>query len=290
METKNYEVLLKIVETKSFSITAEQLGYTQSSVSHIVKRMEEHLGFQLFNRSRGDVSLTSEGQAFLPSIYELLHAEQKLEQNAAALLGLQKGKLRIGVFTSVSVHLLPEILKEFSKDYPNIQVELEFGDYDEIADALEHGTLDCGFLNVSSSSSLDIIELRHDPLLAVLPLGHPLGRKPSLRFADLVSEPFIMPCGGPKYELGKLISHCESPLNIRYNVPEDYSAIALIKAGLGCSVLPELILTDFKNDVAICKLSDPDAYRVISLGTPSLQKCSLAAKAFLQFVQTNFSA
>ena len=118
METKKLEVFEKIVELSSLTKAAEELGLTQSGVSHILAGLEEELGFPLLRRSRVGTRLTPEGERLMPFIRETVRAQERLDQTAADLRGLAAGTVRVATFTSVAVHWLPGMMQEFQALYP----------------------------------------------------------------------------------------------------------------------------------------------------------------------------
>ena len=132
MNLAKYQALLSVVESGSLTAAAAQLGLTQSAVSHSINSLEEELGFAVIKRSRAGVKLTNEGERLLPAVRGLLNSAEQLSQVTAAIRGLDSGLVRIGTFTSVAVHWLPGVLKEFQRDYPRVEFKLLNGDYNDV--------------------------------------------------------------------------------------------------------------------------------------------------------------
>ena len=132
MDTKKYEVFEKTVELASLTRTAEAMGITQSAVSHILAALEEEFGFPLLTRSRTGAKLTPSGERLLPYIRAILRSQEQLEQEAAEIRGLAAGTIRLATFTSVAVHWLPGMMKEFQQLYPRIDFQLFNGDYHDV--------------------------------------------------------------------------------------------------------------------------------------------------------------
>ena len=120
MDTKKYEVFEKTVELSSLTKAAEELGLTQSGVSHIIAALEEEFGFPLLTRSRTGARLTPEGEKIMPFLRDILRSQEQLDQTAAELRGLSAGTVRIATFTSVAVHWLPGMMQEFQTLYPHV--------------------------------------------------------------------------------------------------------------------------------------------------------------------------
>ncbi len=177
MNISKYLAFVTAVEYGSFTKAAEILNYTQSAVSRMISDLESELNITLLERGKSGIKLTSDGLKIIPYAENLCREYRMLQMQADKLNGLQSGIIRIGTFSSVATHWLPNIIKKFRNDYPNIEYELLLGDYGEIESRLNEGRIDCGFLRAPVKSGLDIKFLEQDRLLAVLPEGHRLCSK-----------------------------------------------------------------------------------------------------------------
>ena len=139
-----YEIFLKVCETGSFSKAAEALNYTQSGISQMMAGLEEELGITLFARGKKGVILTDNGTQLIPYIQEMVNQKDKLRQAAFDINNKVAGKLRIGSFSSVTALRMPDVIRFFKEHYPEVEVEILDGNYDEIRDWIMHGQVDCG--------------------------------------------------------------------------------------------------------------------------------------------------
>ncbi len=114
------------------------------------------------------------------------------------LNGLQSGLIRIGTFSSPSTHWLPNIIREFQKDYPHIDYELLLGDYAEIENWIAEGRVDCGFVCLPTRSEFETIFLDEDPFMVIMPEDHPLASLPVFPVASLCDYPFMLMEKGEK--------------------------------------------------------------------------------------------
>ena len=174
MNIQKYLAFIKTVELGSFTKAAEILNYSQSGISRMIHDLEKEWKVSLLERGRAGVKLTSDGLKLLPYAKNVCLEYEKLQMQIDELNGLQSGLIRIGTFSSVATHWLPNIIKEFQKDYPNIDYELLLGDYTEIEEWILDGRVDCGFLRLPAHPDLDTIFLEQDKLLAILPENHHL--------------------------------------------------------------------------------------------------------------------
>lgn len=132
MNIQKYLAFIKTVEYGSFTKAAEALNYSQSGISRMIHDLEKEWKVSLLERGRAGVKLTSDGLQLLPFVKNVCTDYQRLQIQIDDLNGMQSGLIRIGAFSSVATHWLPNIIAEFQKDYPNIDYELLLGDYSEI--------------------------------------------------------------------------------------------------------------------------------------------------------------
>ena len=121
MNLQKYLSFVKTVEYSSFTRAAEILHYSQSGVSRMIGDLEKDWNMVLLERGKGGVRLTSNGLHMLPYAKELVADYEKMQMQVNALNGMQSGLIRIGTFSSIATHWLPNIIREFQKDYPHIR-------------------------------------------------------------------------------------------------------------------------------------------------------------------------
>ena len=126
MAHSKYEIFLKTAETGNITRTAERLHYTQAGVSHAIAALEKETGFALFLRSSNGVELTENGKRLLPAVQELVNQQRNLEQMIHEINGEVSGTLRVGIFSSVAIHRMPQIMREFQRRHPRVRFELRF--------------------------------------------------------------------------------------------------------------------------------------------------------------------
>ena len=188
----NIQKYMAFVEYGSFTKAAEILNYSQSGISRMINDLEKEWQVVLLERRKTGVRLTSDGMKLLPYAKEVCQKYEILQMQVDDLSGLKSGFIRIGTFSSVATHWLPNIIKAFQKAYPNIEYELRLGNYSEIEEWILEGEVDCGFIRLPSQSQLDTLYLEPDPLLAVLPKGHPMAGCQKFPITAFCQEPFIL--------------------------------------------------------------------------------------------------
>ncbi|WP_307893182.1 LysR family transcriptional regulator [Bacillus swezeyi] len=266
MSLVKFEVLNKVAEVKSFTKAADFLGLTQSAVSHAITSLETEFGFLLVNRNRSGITLTNEGEQLLLPIRKVLHYYEEVQQEAASIVGLTKGLIKVGVFKSVSISWLPEIIKFMQSKYPDIRIELIEGDYYEIEQWLLNGLIDCGFMNISHSNQFDIIPLKKDRLLCVVSDQSNLYNHSTITFEELEKEQFIMPAYGGYHDVKRIFEQNKVKPNIRFELMEESSILSMVAHHIGISILPEMVLQSLSQQLRAIPL-EADSYRSIGLAT-----------------------
>ncbi len=286
MSLVKYEILNKVAEVKSFTKAADALALTQSAVSHAITNLESEFGFLLVNRNRSGITLTTEGETMLLAIRKVLQENEKVHQEAASLLGLAKGTIKIGIFKSVSTKWLPEIIRLMEKNYPEIQIQLKEGDYLEIDQWLLSGEIDCGFINITHSSQFHIISLKKDRLLCVVSDQSALYHQKTVSFEDLEKEPFIMPTYGGYHDIKQLFEEHGIQPDIRFELMDESAILSMVTHHLGISILPEMLLDSIPQELRAIPFQ-VDSYRSIGLATryhlsPAAKKFAETTQAWLQ--------
>jgi len=281
---QKYLALIKTVEYGSFTRAAEALNYSQSGISRMISDLEAEWKIPLLERGRSGVRLTSEGLNIIPYVRNVCNEFQKLQTQVDDIHGLQSGLIRIGTFSSVATHWLPNIIKAFQKRYPNIEYELLLGDYLEIENWIMEGRVDCGFLRLPTVAQLDSIFLEQDKLLVILPENHSLANCDHFPVKALGEEPFMLLEKGGRADISEIFEKFKVAPKVQFTTWDDYAIMSMVESGLGISILPELILKRIPYRIIVKELEVP-AYRTIGLAMKDKESTSLVVKRFLEYIK-----
>ena len=284
MNIQKFMAFVKTVEYGSFTKAGEKLKYSQSAISRMINDLEKEWGVSLLERSRAGVRLTSDGLRLLPYARNVCVDYEKLQSQIKEINGLQSGLIRIGTFSSVATHWLPNIIKEFQKDYPNIDYELLVGEYKEIEEWVAEGRVDCGFTILPVSEELETIFLEEDKLLAVLPEDHPLADCQRFPLKALCDYPFMLLEKTAKAEISEIFDKHNIKPNIHFTTLDDYAIMSIVESGLGISILPQLILKRIPYSIITKELEVP-AYRQIGLALKDSNTASVAVRKFMEYIK-----
>lgn len=228
---------LAVVETGSFTKAAERVHVTQPTLSAGIKKLEDSLGVDLFQRSSRRVFLTEAGTRFVSRaksiLYECNQATLELSSVEAPLV------LRVGVLRTIPAMLVARLLGDFRRHDPAVVVELFEGTEQEIQNRLDDGSTDIG-LTILRSQDGDTIPLLEEDYRLAIAENHPLAEQDVVDGAQLGQDTMIV---RTRCELLSETSRYFTDLNVRprlvYRTQQDERALQMVAAGLGATIIPE---------------------------------------------------
>lgn len=280
---KQYYAFLKVIERGSFTKAAAELGYTQSAISQMIQALEEKMGTTLIYRSRKGITLTPDGEEFLPFITRVANSHAELIEKAKEMQGLANGHIRIGTFTSVSSNWLPSLMQDFKHLYPSVQFHLQQGEYTSIVKYIKEGSVDFGFVNPDAAEDLETVVLKQDNMVAILPENHPLANDSTVTLEDLAKEPFILLEEGELNEPLNAFKKKGLHPNIQYRVIDDYTIMSMVESGLGVSILSEMVMKKVRYRFVI-KEVNPPIIRTIGIAYKNKKTLPIASRYFIDFI------
>lgn len=283
---ERYLALKTIVETGTFTAAAEKLGYTQPALSQNIAALEAELGLVLLNRSRGGAGLSADGEEIYPYVLKLLNAGESLRHKAQEMQGLENSVIRVGAFTSISIYWLPQLMKGFMELYPNVEFKISTGDDRVNEELIKNGEIDFGFVTETPSMDLPHRIICENSLDVVLPVGHPLAGKKTVKIEDLKDEPLINNESGPSSEPLEMFEERGITPNVKYVLENDEAVLSMVEAGLGVSILSEVSIENTSREVLSRRLSPP-LKRVTTIAYRDEKLLPLAARKFIDYIIEN---
>lgn len=281
MDSSKFYALLKAIEYGSLTKAAEELGYTQAGLTHMMNRLEKEIGLNLLHRNKSGVSLTSDGQELLPLIKDFTEKSLALEN---AINNLKKGNdkvLRIAAYASITNHWLPKIISNFKKDFPNVNFELRVGNFDEIFQAIANNEVDFGFTSLQPNLQGEWIQLKKDSLYAILPIDHSdSGEKVHISIFN--NKSFFMPTYGFDYDIINVLNQNGINPLINRTALDDAAVVSMVSHGLGYSILPKLALKGMHGKFT-AKEIEPDSYRELGILIKNKNTLSPTAHKFIAY-------
>ena len=280
-----YEIFLKVAELGNITLAADALNYTQSGVSHAIAAMEREAGCTLFHRSKTGVTLTENGKALLPLLQELVNKQHSLDQAMDALSNRVAGTLRVGSFTSFTATWMALLMQDFTKQFPEVNIELTNGTYRDIENGITGGRLDCGFLSGIENDPLDFTPLFDDPMLVITAPGHALARKKSLPLQDLKKYPLISQFQGADHDVQQIFRTAKLRPKTKFILDDDISVMGMVAQDEGIALIPEMMLQTASFDLVSIPL-DPPQRRTIGLATLPIKETTLLVRTFIAFCKS----
>lgn len=281
MDTIKIKALLTAIKLKSLSKAAEEFSYTPSAFSHMADSLEEELGVKILVRTSKGVELTTEGEKLFDKLNAVLVAEEELFESASLLSGKQKRTLKIASYSSVSEHILPEILMGFRKEFPEVKCSVVVTDY--VEEFLEKGEADIVFTDLAGIKGYELIKLMEEPYLLVTKDDKFLD-KTLVEREELYQYNYI---DIGESQLKDYFDFERFPDIINVETHEFATVLSMIKGGLGVAVLPELAVKDKKEGIKTIKLQ-PNVSRTIGYAVRKGGKCSASVMQFIKYLQKKF--
>jgi DNA-binding transcriptional LysR family regulator len=284
MTLLTYQIFRTVAELGSFRKAADFLGLTPSAISHTISTMENELGFSVLTRNKSGVTLTNYGSNLLPYVNAVLNSDESLQQAVAQFNGLQQGKVKVGCFSSICTNWMPDIIRTFAKDYPGIKIEMFQGTYDDVTYWIKNGVVDFGFLSRSSAGDLQIEPLIEDPLLCVVPKDYEKDpSSPYMTIEEMSHQQFVVQRESTDADVQNYLRQNDLHVQTNYHVVDDLSTIALVAAGFGICITPEMAMHSIPYEVHSYRM-DPPASRIVGIAALRTDLMAPAVRSLYDYI------
>jgi len=294
MELRHLRYFTAVVECKGYREASRRLHIAQPSISEAVSDLEDELGLKLFLRTHRKARLTPEGEIFYADAVRILQQAETAILTAKRAAQGKVGRLSIGFIGSATLSFLPDLIRRYKLEYPNVKLALHDLYPVELDKACDRGEIDIAItrtLSLERSKNLQSRVLLRDPLVAVLPRSRKLKSK-KIRLADLANERFILfhRQGAPGV-FDTIVGACRSQgfsPRVENEQNSMQTILSLVEAEEGVAIVPASTSNLRSNGVRFVRLV-PDLYldliAVWPLGEPSV-----VLRTFLDFLSANADA
>jgi len=270
--------------TGSVSRTAQELGLTQSAVSRSIANLEKAYGLRFFRRDVRPLELTEEGQIAVSHAIEIEKSVFVLGERLEAYRRNKAGSVRIGSFgASASTHLLPELLKDFNKYYPKIELSIQEDPDQDALQALQENRVDVAVIR-DPGENFDTITLTNDRLVALIPENEKLALSENITQTMLADKPFIFSLGGSGPAILKWFDRVDIEPLISHRIHQTFSILAMVRAGLGYSIVSSLSIPKEIEGIKLLPLNPISEFRVVLARKP-IEPRSKAAGLFWDYIE-----
>ena len=308
---QDMKYIYQVYQDGSFSAAAEHLYMSQPALSIAVKRVEEAIGAEIFDRSRRPVALTEAGQAYIDTLHYIRYLEEDLAHRIEDLRGLQTGTLRLGGTHFLNCYILAPILAEFNKQYPGIQLELfedsalklqgylHRRDIDltlscapEIVEQFEHKpafydhVLLAVHRDIPLPSELDAIALSADDIMKRRHLEEDCLRVDLTHFKDM--EFILLRQGNNLYDRGrKMFREAGFEPKIKMTISQMVTSYRLADNALGAVFISDRLVRSKRSHLRFFKINSEYTDRLFYFLLPKRDYTPFAVRRFMDFAAAN---
>lgn len=292
MNLKQLRYFCEVVDAGNANAAALKLFVAPTAISMQLSQLEALLGGKLFDRASRPMALTPLGRFLYPKARALLSDATRLLDEAKGMAAGNLGWLSIGFTRSAIFSVLPDAVREMKASYPNVQIELVETLTEHQAGSLRQGIIHLGIARTLGVFAVEpdmvSIPLFDDPLIAALPLQHPLAARKQLKAADLDGVPFISYPKDPDSHFAKhalaLLETAGGKPRIGYEAKEIHTALGLVAAGLGVTLVGRTVALNNRTDVRFLPLKGLKTVAKV-FAVRRKDEPNLLADAFLAIIQ-----
>ena len=199
MTPDKFSYLLAVVEEKNITRAAEKLYISQPALTSYINKVEDYYGVKLFNRSQNPVTLTYAGEKFMKEMSNIIHLQQKLDNDMEELASHRAGRMTIGIGNTRGCDWLPYLLPAYKSKYPEIDIKIIEGNCNTFEQKLLSGTMDFSITTLPlNTKGIDYEVIQEEKVYLVIPQGHPI-----LEGKDISNNCFNNPLSVAPEELTK---------------------------------------------------------------------------------------
>jgi len=282
MDIQNLKAFIIVSENSSFSKAAEKLFITQPAVSKRISSLEQELGVKLFDRIGKSVQTTEAGLALLVSAKRILTELEDSRRVISNLTGKVNGPLRLGTSHHIGLHRLPPVLRSYTAQYPDVDLDIRFMDSEGACEAVIKGDLELAIATLPDEEmdnmSTEIIW--HDPLCIVISKDHLLAKEQNIKQNTLLEYPAILPSQSTftRGLMEKALTMDSKKMKIAMETNYLETIKMMVSIGLGWSVLPKSMITD---DIKCINIKNISMERQLGVAYHAERTLSNAAKMLL---------
>jgi LysR family transcriptional regulator, hydrogen peroxide-inducible genes activator len=262
MELYQLRYFVEAARQRNFTRAATRLHLAQAALSEQIRKLEQELGAVLFQRGRRESTLTAAGELLRIHAEALLERADVARNAVQALMGLRGGRLVIGAIPSVSAGLLPKPMVAFRRRHPKVELVIVEGTSEEVGEGVESGRIEIGIIqHPSARSTLDERLLLVEPFALLVPPGHPMAARRSVDLEAVADEPFVFFKGRARDSALAACRAAGFEPRMACESGELETVRALVAAGLGLALLPQLAARRATPACALVKLRTPKVER-----------------------------
>jgi len=248
MADRRLQVFHTVARLLSFTKAAESLHMTQPAVTFQVRQLEEYFNTRLFDRTHNRISLTEAGQRVYEFADRIFDLYAEMENAVRDMTGEISGVLIIGASTTIAEYMLPALLGDFKKKYPDINVHLKVSNSDGIVHMVENNDIDLGVVEAPvMNKNLVVEECRKDRLVAIVSPQHALAQQQKVRLPELLEAAYIdrEEGSGTREVILEYLSELgmnATDVHVSMELGSPEAIKGAVEAGMGVSIVSEVTI------------------------------------------------
>lgn len=291
MELRHLEHFVAVAEQKHFTRAAEAMSISQSGLSASIRALERELHASLFVRNTRSVELTEAGRALLCEGRRTLAAAEAARDAVAAVQGLLRGHLSVGLEQCLGAVDVPALLAKFRSSYPGVEIEVRQGGSTPMLDELASGRLDVAFVATAGDpvDGLDLRALSRESMVLVCAPDHRLASASLVGLPELAGESFVDfdRTWGARAISDQAFATAGVAHPVTIEVNDVHTLLALVAYNLGVSLVPERIAAKNGDHVTVPLAPGSATAWQVSVAVPSASSASLTANALIGLLPTS---
>lgn len=290
MDFNSLRYFVLVGKYENMSRAAEELHITQPALSKSISLLEENLGVELFDRNGRSVKLNRYGKFFLIRAEFILMEFLRAKEDLSNLVSPGQGEVAIGFMHTLGLEVIPSLMTDVKKVYPNMKFQLTQSNSSVILDKLEAGELDlCLISSLDKNTEIVWEKLWDEQLYLIVPESHVLAKRKKIKIKDFAKEPFISIKRGNslRKSVDSLFKMEGFQLNIAFEGEEIHTVASLVESGLGVSLIPHIKgLEHYK--IKTIQVDAENCNREVGLAYMKNRFTSSATKIFAEYILKYF--
>lgn len=292
MDIRQLTYFIEVAKYESFTKASKSLHLSQSTLSKVVKSIEEELNIELFDRSAKKIKLTDAGEILFSESEKILESMNDLSNNLYELMNLKKGKIRVGIPPIIGFVFFPKIIKGFNNLYPDIKIKIFEDESKIVKERVKDGTLDLGMVMLpADDEEFNTIPLVNNELSLFVHHTHPLAQKKTVEMKELQNETFILLKQQLYHDF--IIQECLRAgfhPEVDYVISEWAFISEMIGENLGISIFPQPVSKIINNElIKAIPIVNPKIPWNLGLITKKRKHATPAVREFIKYISAEIN-
>ena len=286
MNTHKIRILLTALESGSLTRAGSILGYSQPGLTQMMKSLEEEVGFPLLIKTNRGVEPTEAAKELMPTMRQLINDEEKLSQEIAEIRGMYKGTIRIGSYTSTSIHWLPQVVEYFKDNYPEVELRIQECGQDDMVRDLKERKIDLALMSRPEKTAIEFIPIMEDPIVVVYSSAYDLSSYDCVPVEKLRDHMLLMTDETYDRDVRRVFEQAGFEPKVKYTFKDDFAVLSMVQRGVGIAILPRLIAESFPANYEY-RIIKPETCRTLGIGINSIDELGPLPRFLIQYIKDN---